>query len=166
GTPAVSPSPPTIRPGLAVPATIGTPAVSPSPPTTRLGLAVPATIGTPAVSPSPPTIRPGLAVPARMIENSVTAAVHSGAVDSAGIAHYPRFFGWYALGSEALCAAIGLPWPLLFPRYDLSGVPILESGSRFSSPVRFGDVMTLRSMVAWVKTKTFRMEHEITLGET
>jgi len=101
-----------------------------------------------------------------MIENSVTVAVHWGDVDSAGIAHYPRFFGWYDLGSEALFAAIGLPWPLLFPRYDLSGVPILESGSRFSSPVRFGDVMTLRSMVAWVKTKTFRMEHEITLGET
>ena len=101
-----------------------------------------------------------------MTEHSIEVAVHWSDVDPAGIAYYPRFFAWYDLGSEALFAAIGLPWPLLFPRYDLSGVPILESGSRFSSPVRFGDVMTLRSMVAWVKTKTFRMEHEITLGET
>ena len=101
-----------------------------------------------------------------MIQNTITVAVHWGDVDAAGIAHYPRFFAWYDLGSEALFAAIDLAWPTLFSRYDLSGVPILETGSRFTSPVRFGDVMTLRSTVAWVKTKTFRMEHEVTLGST
>jgi acyl-CoA thioesterase FadM len=99
-------------------------------------------------------------------EHSIEVAVHWSDVDPAGIAYYPRFFAWYDLGSEALFAAIGLPWPVLFPRYDLSGVPILESGSRFSSPVRFGDVLRLRSVVAWVKTRTFRMEHELTRDGT
>ena len=101
-----------------------------------------------------------------MTEHTIEVAVHWSDVDPAGIAYYPRFFVWYDLGSEALFEAIGLPWPVLFPAYGLSGVPILESGSRFTSPVRFGDVMTIRSVVAWVKTKTFRMEHEITLRGT
>ena len=87
-------------------------------------------------------------------------------VDPAGIAYYPRFFAWYDLGSETLFESIGLPWPILFHANDIMGVPILESGSRFSSPVRHGDVMTLRSRVAWVKSKTFRMEHEMTRDGT
>ena len=44
-------------------------------------------------------------------------------------------------------------------------MPILESGSTFSSPVRYGDVLTIRSAVAWVKLTTFRMEHSISVGD-
>ena len=32
------------------------------------------------------------------------------------------------------------------------------------SPARYGDVLTIRSKVAWVREKTFRMEHEISVG--
>ena len=45
-------------------------------------------------------------------------------------------------------------------------MPIVESGSRFAAPARYGDVLTIRSTVAWVKDKTFRMEHTISTGET
>jgi acyl-CoA thioester hydrolase len=41
----------------------------------------------------------------------------------------------------------------------------VESGSRFTSPARYGDTLTIRSTVAWVKDRTFRMEHEIVVGE-
>ena len=41
----------------------------------------------------------------------------------------------------------------------------MESGSRFTTPARYGDVLTIRSTVAWVKDKTFRMEHTISVGE-
>jgi len=85
-------------------------------------------------------------------------------VDPAGIVFYPRFFEWYDLGCESLFASLGLPWPEAFPKYDIVGVPIVESGSKFLSPARYGDVLTIRSKVAWVKTRTFRMEHEISVG--
>ena len=101
-----------------------------------------------------------------MIEHTIEVSVRWSDVDPAGIAYYPRFFAWYDLGAETLFESIGLPWPLLFPEQDIVGVPIVESGSRFSAPVRYGDVMTLRSMVAWVKTKTFRIEHEMSRGGT
>ena len=98
-----------------------------------------------------------------MIEHSIEVPVRWSDVDPAGIAYYPRFFAWYDLASEALFESLGLPWPRLFPEHDIIGVPILESGSTFTSPLRYGDVMTIRTTVPWVKTKTFRMEHEITL---
>jgi acyl-CoA thioesterase FadM len=99
-----------------------------------------------------------------MTEHSTTVHVRWGDVDLAGIAFYPRFYEWYDLGCEALFVSLGLPWPETFPRYEIIGVPIVESGSTFSSPVRYGDVLTIRSAVAWVKTTTFRMEHTISVG--
>jgi len=91
--------------------------------------------------------------------------VRWGDVDWAGIVFYPRFYEWYDLACEALFDSLGLPWTQTFPRYGIVGVPIVESGARFASPVRWGDVMRIRATVAWVKEKTFRMEYEITVGD-
>jgi 4-hydroxybenzoyl-CoA thioesterase len=99
-----------------------------------------------------------------MATHTATVRVRWSDSDPAGIVFYPRFFEWYDLGTEALFEALGLPWPELFPRYAIVGVPIVESGSTFVGPVRYGDLVTIRSTVAWVKGKTFRMEHEITVG--
>jgi 4-hydroxybenzoyl-CoA thioesterase len=98
-----------------------------------------------------------------MTTHATTLQVRWGDVDLAGIVFYPRFYEWYDLGSETLFAALGLAWPETFPKYDIVGVPIVESGSTFSSPVRYGDVLTIRSAVAWVKATTFRMEHTISV---
>lgn len=98
------------------------------------------------------------------VEHTTSVQVRWADVDPAGIAFYPRFYEWYDLGSETLFASLGLAWPEAFPKYEIIGVPILESGSRFTSPVRYGDVLTIRSSVAWVKTTTFRMEHTISVG--
>jgi 4-hydroxybenzoyl-CoA thioesterase len=95
---------------------------------------------------------------------TTTVRVRWSDADPAGIVFYPRFFEWYDLGTEALFEALGLPWPELFPRSGIVGVPIVESGSTFVAPVRYGDTATIRSTVAWVRDKTFRMEHEISVS--
>ena len=97
------------------------------------------------------------------VEHTSTVQVRWGDVDAAGIVFYPRFYEWYDYGCEALFTALGLPWPQTFPKYGIVGVPILESGSRFPSPARYGDTLTIRALVAWVKDKTFRMEYEISI---
>ena len=84
--------------------------------------------------------------------------------DPAGIAFYPRFFEWFDIGCDALFASLGLPWPVLFPQYAIVGVPIIECGSRFASPVRYGDTMKVTAAVAWVKEKTFRVDYDVTVG--
>jgi 4-hydroxybenzoyl-CoA thioesterase len=41
----------------------------------------------------------------------------------------------------------------------------VESGARFSAPVRYGDAVTVRSLVREVGPRTLRMEHEVWVGE-
>lgn len=98
-----------------------------------------------------------------MSANVIEVKVRWGDVDWAGIVFYPRFHEWYDLACESLFDSLGLPWPQTFPRYGIVGVPIVESGARFASPVRYGDVMQIQASVAWVKDKTFRMEYTITV---
>lgn len=100
-----------------------------------------------------------------MITHTTPLTVRWGDADPAGIVFYPRFYAWYDLGTEALFESIGLPFPRTFERYEIVGVPIVESGSTFVSPVRWGDVLAIRSSIAWVKDKTFRVEHEIRVDE-
>ena len=101
-----------------------------------------------------------------MTHATTTVRVRWSDCDPAGIVFYPRFFEWYDLGTEALFEALGWPWPVMFPHFELAGVPILESGSRFVAPVRYGDSVAMASRVAWVREKTFRMEHAISVGST
>ncbi|MBI4638707.1 MAG: acyl-CoA thioesterase [Candidatus Rokubacteria bacterium] len=101
-----------------------------------------------------------------MVSHTIDLHVRWSEADPAGIVFYPRFFEWYDLGTEALFESVGLPWPEIFPKYAVVGVPIVESGSRFVAPVRYGDVVSIRSGVAWVRAKTFRMEHEVSVGAT
>ena len=97
------------------------------------------------------------------VEHTTTLLVRWSDVDAAGIVFYPRFFEWYDLACEALFASLGLPWPRLFPEHGIVGVPIVESGSRFTSPARYGDTLAIRAAVAWVRSKTFRMEYGISV---
>ena len=98
-----------------------------------------------------------------MVEHTTTVQVRWGDADPAGIAFYPRFFEWYDIGTEALFDSLGLTWAEAFPRYGIVGVPILEAGSRFVAPVRYGDAVAIRTRVDWVRDKTFRVEHELSV---
>ena len=98
-----------------------------------------------------------------MTSHTIEVRVRWGDVDWAGIVFYPRFYEWYDLACESLFDSLGLPWPETFPRHDIVGVPIVESGARFTSPVRYGDAMRIRATVAWVKDTTFRMEYALSV---
>ena len=82
--------------------------------------------------------------------HTVAIQVRWSEADPAGIAFYD---------------SLALPWPVLFPQYSIVGVPIVECGSRFSSPVRYGDTMKVTATIAWVKGKTFRVEYAVVVGD-
>ena len=94
-----------------------------------------------------------------------TTRVRWSEVDPAGIVFYPRFFEWFDLATESLFEALGQPWPIIFPLYDIVGVPIAVSGAKFTAPVRYGDEVSIDSVVAHVEEKTFRVEHEVKVGD-
>ena len=99
-----------------------------------------------------------------MVGNALAVKVRWSEADPAGIVFYPRFFEWFDLGTEALFDSIGLPWRDLFPAERIVGVPIVETGARFASPVRYGDEVRIQTTVTDVREKTFRVEHEISVG--
>lgn len=94
-----------------------------------------------------------------------TSKVRWSEVDPAGIVFYPRFFEWFDLATEALFESLGKPWPIIFPLYDIVGVPIAESGAKFMGPVRYGDEVAIESRVTEVGAKSFRIEHEVKVGD-
>jgi len=99
-----------------------------------------------------------------MVSHALTVKVRWSEADPAGIVFYPRFFEWFDLGTEALFESLGLPWPEMFPAERIVGVPIVESGARFASPVRYGDLVRIETAVSEVREKTFRVEHEVSVG--
>ena len=100
-----------------------------------------------------------------MVSHAIEVKVRWSEADPAGIVFYPRFFEWFDLATEGLFESLGLPWAEIFPRYRVVGVPIMESNARFRSPVRYGDVVRIRSTVTEVRAKTFRVEHEVAVGD-
>src|SRR4026209_886273 len=100
-----------------------------------------------------------------MVANTISLKVRWSEADPAGIVFYPRFYEWFDLGTEALFESIGLAWPEMFPAERIVGVPIVESGARFASPVRYGDVVSIHTTVSEVHEKTFRGEHEVSVGQ-
>ena len=98
-----------------------------------------------------------------MVANAHAVKVRWSEADPAGIVFYPRFFEWFDLGTEALFESIGLPWRELFPASQIVGVPIVETGARFASPVRYGDAVRIETTVSEVHEKTFRVEHEVSV---
>jgi 4-hydroxybenzoyl-CoA thioesterase len=99
-----------------------------------------------------------------MVANALAVKVRWSAADPAGIVFYPRFFEWFDLGTEALFESLGLPWRELFRAERIVGVPIVEAGARFAAPVRYGDEVRIETSVSDVREKTFRVEHEVSVG--
>lgn len=99
-----------------------------------------------------------------MVSHALEVKVRWSEADPAGIVFYPRFFEWFDLGTEALFESLGLPWPALFPAHHIVGVPIVESGARFASPVRYGDEVRIQTTVSEVREKTFRVEHGVSVA--
>ena len=97
--------------------------------------------------------------------NRIDIKVRWSEADAAGIAFYPRFFEWFDMATEALFESLEMPWPVIFPRYRVVGVPIVDVGARFVSPVRYGDTVTVRASVSEVREKVFRVDHEVSVGE-
>ena len=88
-----------------------------------------------------------------MVGNALTVKVRWSESDPAGIVYYPRFFEWFDLGTEALFESLGLPWAEMFRAERIVGVPIVESGARFASPVRYGDHVRIQTTVSEVHEK-------------
>jgi 4-hydroxybenzoyl-CoA thioesterase len=81
--------------------------------------------------------------------------------DPAGIMFYPEFYIWFDQATERLFDANGLSYEYLRSKYNLVGLPLVESGAKYKNPCKHGEKVELRSCVEEWSGKTLLMRHRI-----
>ncbi len=85
--------------------------------------------------------------------------------DPAGIIFNPNYYIWMDQGAHRLLEAAGIDMLPTDENPTSRGFPLVSSGMDFTRPARFRDVVTLKSRIAKIGTKSFRVEHRFLLGD-
>ena len=97
-----------------------------------------------------------------MISNKREVRIQWGDCDPAGIVFYPRYFAFFDASTEALLErALGMTKHEYMKAYDMVGHPLVNTQSRFLLPTRFGDDVTIESMVAEIRRSSFDIRHRL-----
>ena len=95
-----------------------------------------------------------------MAKNITEFNIEWGETDAAGIVFYPNYFRWFDRATHTLFKSIGLPISELTTKYGYAH-PIVDSGCRFFSPLRYDDQVRLETTVVEVRERTFKLEHQV-----
>lgn len=89
-----------------------------------------------------------------------------GDCDPAGIVYYPRYFVFFDNATAALFAAAGLSKSEMVRKYDIVGIPMVDTGARFMIPSRWGETVLIESHVAQWRRSSFDVQHRVMKGES
>ena len=93
--------------------------------------------------------------------NRRTVHVEWGDCDPAGIVYFPRFFEYFDASTNALFERVGLPKPEMLAKYQILGIPIVETRARFLLPSSFGETVAIESSIAEWGTSSFSVHHRL-----
>jgi 4-hydroxybenzoyl-CoA thioesterase len=97
-----------------------------------------------------------------MFVNTRHLTIEWGDCDPAGIVWFPRYFGQFDNSTHALIlAATGFNPARLMQHYEMAGVPLVETRSRFLAPCRFGDIVRIESAVSAFRRSSFDVTHRL-----
>jgi 4-hydroxybenzoyl-CoA thioesterase len=100
-----------------------------------------------------------------MLRNVRTTRIEWCDCDPAGIIFYPRYFEIFDTGATALFEhALGMSKIAYLKAYDFAGHPVVETRARFRQPTRFGDDISIETMLVECGGSTFKLEHRISKG--
>jgi acyl-CoA thioester hydrolase len=98
-----------------------------------------------------------------MRRNEFQLRVNWGDTDKAGIVFYPNYFKWFDLAGHQFFRSIGLPHSQLEREQII--LPLLDVRCSFEQPLYYDDIITIRTVVAEVNSKTIKLSHEVYRGE-
>ena len=101
-----------------------------------------------------------------MFANTRQILIEWGDCDPAGIVFYPRYFAWFDACTAGLFAAAGLPKPQMIAKYNLLGIPMVDTRARFLVPSKFGDEVSIISSITEFRRSSFDVRHQLMRGET
>jgi 4-hydroxybenzoyl-CoA thioesterase len=100
-----------------------------------------------------------------MLSNRREIEIEFGDCDPAGIVYYPNYFRMFDASTAYLIeAALGMKKIAWIKRFEILGIPVVETGATFSKPSRFGDVVTIETSVASFQRSSFIVNHRLFNG--
>ncbi len=80
--------------------------------------------------------------------------------DKMGIVHHSNYLVWFELGRSEFCRARGFSYKEMEER-DNALMVVAEAYCRYKSPAYYEDVLTLRTKIAEVRSRSIRFTYEI-----
>jgi 4-hydroxybenzoyl-CoA thioesterase len=100
-----------------------------------------------------------------MLTNTRTVRIEWGDCDPAGIIFYPRYFAIFDTSTTMLIErAAGMKKIEYLKAFDIAGHPVVETRAKFLLPTRFGDEVSIESMVVACGRSSIKIEHRLTRG--
>jgi 4-hydroxybenzoyl-CoA thioesterase len=97
-----------------------------------------------------------------MFINRRSVTIEWGDCDPAGIVFYPRYFAMFDASTAFLfAAALGCTKFEMLRRYDIVGIPMVDTGAKFLVPSKFGDVIDIESHVSAFRRSSFDVVHRV-----
>lgn len=97
-----------------------------------------------------------------MLTNTRHRTVEWGDCDPAGIVFNPRFFEWFDAASAALFSrALGMTKAEMVKRYDIVGIPLVDTRATFQVPCSYGDEVRIESTVSEFRRSSFDVRHRL-----
>jgi len=80
--------------------------------------------------------------------------------DQMGIAHHANYLIWFEAGRSDLCRARGFSYKEM-EEYDSALMVVAESYVRYKSPAFYEDVLTIRTGLSEMRSRSIRFNYEI-----
>lgn len=97
-----------------------------------------------------------------MFSNTTKLEIQFGDCDPAGIVYYPNYFRFFDNATAALLsAAFGMHKRHWIEKHAIVGIPMVDTGAKFTKPSRFGDLVEIRSEITALGRSSFSVRHTL-----
>jgi 4-hydroxybenzoyl-CoA thioesterase len=96
-----------------------------------------------------------------MLVNKRSIHIEWGDCDPLGIVYFPRYFEFFDACTNALFEHAGLPKKEMLKKYEIAGIPLVESRARFLLPSSFGDTVVVESNITEWGKASFSVYHRL-----
>jgi acyl-CoA thioester hydrolase len=96
-----------------------------------------------------------------VVESKVS--VRYAETDAQRVVYHANYLVWFEVGRTAYCEAAGYP----YARMEADGVliSVIEVSARFRKPVRYGDIVTVRTRFGGMRSRGCTFRYEVVLPD-
>lgn len=100
-----------------------------------------------------------------MLTTRREVTIEWGDCDPAGIVFFPRYFAMFDWSTWTHFARVGLVKQEFVKTYGIVGCPLVDTGSKFMIPSRYGDVVHIDTAITEFRRSSFTVRHRLMRGD-